>query len=393
MRGKYASWPHFFAAWLYRQKTRWQVKNLVKWDRSKPLTDGCTVILGMCSRLPSILSANLKCLEASRWPELKETLIVVDAPRRRLPARFEREILSRHPSLNIRFFYYDERQYAVTEKIRLPYLYAWLSWCIGLAECRTRRALIHDYDALVLGGVMGRRYRDFIESKALIQGIGWYFVNGLSADDRLACTFEAFIDVDWFKRFKPVRLLNQVGFLDGRTVDYDILLELQARRMAKNQRALWSMSEDDLVHPAQMIHQHTMFRKFPGKLLPCWSLPMIPFFNYLSGSRQALRQAGLKFETSPPWKIDLLGDGCIMNFTLLERKQVDWLLKQMVQVCVRLKISPFADLIGYGNALYAVANTKADDWWIGEFTDAQLEWIRAANMEARMPLLKAQKPA
>ena len=43
----------------------------------------------------------------------------------------------------------------------------------------------------------GDRYREFVESGVFVQGIRWYQNNGIRPEDRLATTFEAFIDVPW----------------------------------------------------------------------------------------------------------------------------------------------------------------------------------------------------
>ena len=165
MQGKYRNIAVHCAAWLFREFTRARLTRLVRWS---PLTDpeiGCTAVIGMCSRLPNALDANLRCLYAARWPELRSVVIAIDATR------------------------------------------------------------------------------------------------------------------------------AKIGIKDGRSLDYDTTLYVQDRWLTPEQRTCVPMSLEGLVHPSQMIHQYTMFRKYPGRPLPSFSMPMLPFFSCLAGNAHALGRA------------------------------------------------------------------------------------------------------
>lgn len=351
---KYRSWPRFAAAYAYRESVRHRLSELVEWEKEAPLSEGCTAVIGVCARLSGILRANLKCLETARWKDLKETVLVVDTPRRALPEDFEDEIKSLFPSLSPRFAYYSEKQWHLAERFKLPHVYTWLSWSIGISLCRTRHLLIHDYDALVFGDSLKKRYGAFKRSESLIQGVGWHVLNGIAAEDRLVCPFEAFVDVEWAKSFKPVSLFNKIGKLNGWRVDYDILLDAQAHRTAPHQRTILKMAVSELVHPAQMIHQYRMFKKFPARRQNCGSIPMLPFYCYLGGDKTALRKASLALQQSNMRNIDFLGDGCRINFSMLERRHVASLIRQMVQTYSSLGITPPDDIFEYGDTLLRI---------------------------------------
>jgi len=379
MKEKYKTWVHFLIAYLYRNFNRLRLANLVSWDDNSELKEGCTVILGMCSKLPYVLPANLKCLSLARWPDLKKIIIVVDAIKGSLPESFEKNIINQCPHLNIQFAYYDEKQQSLANRLTLPYVFSWLSWAIALNKCQTKVAFIHDYDALILDNALERRYKKFIESKVAIQGVSWYSTNGIIPDDKLASTFEAFIDVNWIKSFNPIKMINQVGLLCGRRVDFDTLLDIQANYTLVNKRTIVEMDFEELVHPTQMIHQYTVFRKFPGKPSGCSALTMIPFFYYFSGKKEYLKIAEKNIRDSKSKNLDLLSDGCIMNFSLLPASEVDKMLKNMVQVCLKLKIEPFKDLIDYGESLYLLSGASGKEMWSADFNAAQQEWIRLAK--------------
>jgi hypothetical protein len=234
--------------------------------------------------------------------------------------------------------------------------------------------LIHDYDALVFGGTLRRRYEEFVKSGAAIQGVSWYAVNGLVSNDRLATTFEAFAQVPWLRSLPPVSLFNKIGIKDGRSIDYDTTLYIQDRLLRPEQRTCMPMDLEELVHPSQMIHQYTMFRKFPGRPLPSFSMPMLPLFAALSGKPEAFDDAARSLRSAPRGAVDLAGDGTPMNLQQLGVPQVDWTLKQMIQAALMLELPPNRALMDYGTALYDHVGASPDQRQ-GDFTPRQREWM------------------
>lgn len=383
MQGKYRNVVAFAAAWLLRERLRRRIANLVAWT---PLTDpepGCTAIIGMCSRLPFALDANLRCLYAARWPALKRVVITVDATADAFRGIDLPQLRSQYPDLAIDVLYYSARQSEMAERLKLPYVYSWMSWCIALAQVRTRDVLIQDYDALVFGSTLARRHAEFQASGARMQGVSWYHVNGLTVEDRLATTFEAFADAAWLRSQPPIALFNKIGFKNGRSVDYDTTLHMQDKLLAPEQRACVPMDLEELVHPSQMIHQYTMFRRQPGEVLPPNSMPMLPFFAYLAGRKDALDRAAHSLRAAPKDAVDLAGDGTRMNLARLNCAQVDWLLKQMVQALVALRVAPDTSLYAYGRALYRHVRAPVEAYWKGDFTAPQRDWIDDAAARTR----------
>lgn len=378
MDGKHRNWIVHTLATIERERLRSKIANLVEWQ---PLTNpeiGCTAIVGVCSKLPDILIANMRCLWSRRWSELRRVLLVVDAEQGSFPAQIEAQVKAAYPKLNAEFLYYSARQSASAEALKLPFVYSWLSWCIALKHTTTSHVLFHDYDALILSMTLAERYKRFTASQAKVQGIGWYKGNGIEADDGLATTFEAFMDAVWLRSSRPTALFNKLRIIGGRSIDYDTTLDLQHRFLTPEQRAIIPMGPDDLVHPSQMIHQYTMFRRSPAAALPCFAVPMIPFFSYLSGNTGAVDSASRALQFGRREDMDLLSDGTQINLSMLNAAQVDWALKQIVQSCLALSLAPDQKIYRYGEALYRIIRTSANDIWRGDFTDDQRMWISAS---------------
>src|ERR1700723_2673373 len=137
MRGKHQNLIVHTAASVTREMLRLKLARLVQWDPIINPEPGCTAIIGVCSKLPNVLMANLRCLEASRWPGLKRVLAVFDCTQSTETSRLESEAISAFPALNLQFFHYSGAQCAAAERYMLGYLYAWLSWCIAIKHIKT----------------------------------------------------------------------------------------------------------------------------------------------------------------------------------------------------------------------------------------------------------------
>ncbi|RKZ40521.1 MAG: hypothetical protein DRR16_32345 [Candidatus Parabeggiatoa sp. nov. 3] len=378
---KYKTYLSFLIAKVQKNFKRHQISKLFSWQPLPELETGCTAIIAMCSRMPDVLGANLYCLNKNKWDGLKEVLITVDAEKGVLPSGFEDEIIKKFPQLKVTFLYYNRQQAEFTAKVNDPYIYSWLSWGTCMNHVSTKIVLIQDYDALVLSGkALEKRYHAFLESGAKIQGITWCKIGGFEAKDHLATTFEAFMDVNWIRTFPPVMGYNRVGLLKERKVDYDTYLDIQANHTPENQRTIIPMSEDELVHPSQMITQYMRFRNSPGKVLPCFAVTMIPFFYFISGQENAIINATQALQLGKLEYVDLLSDAVIFNFSQLDTKAVDFMLKLMVQALIGQGMKPFKELIDYGMALYKVCKTPPEQIWVGDFTTAQREWIKNASL-------------
>jgi hypothetical protein len=379
MQGKHNKLSTYALALAYREWLRWQLRGIVNWSPLESAEPGCTAVVGVCSRLPGVLDANLKCLNTSRWPGLRGVIAVVDGTESALPEGLASRVAKSYPDLNIRFLYYSRERAELAERLRLPYVFSWLSWCIGIRAVTTEHLLLHDYDALVLGGTLRDRHVIFAQSGSKAQGIAWYQVNGVEPQDQLVTTFEAFFDTAWLRSLRPLDLFNKLRIKDGRSIDFDTTLDAQDRYLSRDQRSTVPMNLDELVHPSQMIHQYTMFRRQPNAPLPCFSIPMIPFFSYLSGNHEVLERAIQAISGGRQSGLDLVGDGTIFNLSRLDTVTVDWVLKQMVQGLVALGMDSDSRIYDYGTALYRLVRAADTDIWKGDFTASQRAWISSCE--------------
>jgi hypothetical protein len=354
MLGKYKNPVYFHAAKCFRWIRTARLRGIVPAPAANTeLLAGCTVIMAMPHRLPTVLFATLEFLNQCAWNELKRTIVCVDCPDSLEMRMIEEDSQKRFPSLKIEFVFYSNDQFKLANRLSLPYIFSWLSWSIAISKVQTKTLFIQDYDALNLKPCLEARYKAFLQDGSKFQGISWYEANGISKRDRLATTFQAFIETEWVRSFDPLLGFNRVGKIEDRTVDFDTFLFAQYHFSSTEDRVVVSVLSTELMHPSQMVHQYTMFRRFPRRAQPCFSIIHIPFFEYWGGNTQAFQNAAQRLRRGTRRASRLL----------LDAAQINWALEQMITVFRSKGLFLPDDLFEYGDCLYdLVEEAKASRW-------------------------------
>ncbi len=277
MRGKYTNYLKYLAAKVRRTYLRMMIHSMINWHPMEHPDEGYTAIIGVASRLKEILKPNLHLLLRQDRAHLKEVILVFDTCRDQQLIELVADLRSARPDIVVRDFYYTKEQSRLADRLSLPYVYSWASWCIGLRECRTRYALLHDYDAFLLNPqICEDRYLAITQRQHEYVGIRFYSANGIETSDKLVTTFEMIFDADFVRKtFCPIDLFNQISILNGKSVDFDTTLYAQTRAGASS---ILPIPEQDMVHPSQVIHQFTQFSTMPNYIPPAGNnLLMIPY--------------------------------------------------------------------------------------------------------------------
>ncbi|MGD9789361.1 MAG: hypothetical protein AB7Q00_06215 [Phycisphaerales bacterium] len=272
---------------LSRTALRMYIRGLSSWTPLENPVDGYTVIIGCAHRLASMLWANLEFLCRLDLTGCDKILCVVDCTLAERPAGFEeraREIAGERP---LEFVYYSQAQVDRARRVDWGWVYSWLSWTLGISRTRTRYAMLHDFDALLLRPGLLRERADAIKARGVeYLGIDWYSGLGVIESDRLVRTFEMMFDAAFVReRFKAIDLFNRMGRRGERRVEFDTFLHAETRA---GTRDVLPMEESELVHPSQMICQYVDHRA--GRFVPGNNnLFMIPYYNFIGGSPEELR--------------------------------------------------------------------------------------------------------
>ncbi|HEY8750458.1 MAG TPA: hypothetical protein VIM11_20910 [Tepidisphaeraceae bacterium] len=331
MQGKYRLWPRYVLAKAHRTLIHRRIKNLVKWQPLESPQAGYSIIIGCNTPLAEMLGANLKMLERQRLDHLEQILIVLDQPKDQIPIAIEQQLREAFPKLPLQFIYYTATQSNTARVVSQPWVYAWLSWCLGMAAARTRHCFLHDFDAMLINPeIIESRYAQIRDCQAEYCGVKYYLGNGLHPSDALAVTFELMFDLAFVRsRFHPIELANTVNMYKGRGVDFDTMLYAQS----KDGRAVMSaVTDDDMVHPQQVICQFTSLTQ--RNILPpgnC-NLLIVPYFLFLADKPEFLRSTRTELSRiatgDSPFGTGIPFFGRRLDLSQFTATHIDWIANQ-----------------------------------------------------------------
>lgn len=334
MNGKYRSWLKYAAARGKWGMVRAVMGGMSSWEEIKAPELGYEMVIGCPGGLISILGANLEAVSRQDLTSCRRIICVVDWPLEELEAKWgkvEPNLKDRFSQLPLEFVYYTRLQAWVMRKLGYPAGYCWFSWQLGLGRVKTKYALLHDFDAFVLErGLLERRYREAVLSGVRWLGQRWYEGNGVERSDKLATTFEMFVDVEHVRRrYRPVDLFNKIDLFKGRSVEFDITLWCQAQewmeRNAEGVAAAVDMLEEEYVHPSQVVHQYTELTHKPGYVPPGKNrLPFVAYLLDLAGDEAILERAAEEVRDKGGFTLG----GKWVDLGRTDAEHIEWLFKQ-----------------------------------------------------------------
>ncbi|MFA9479113.1 hypothetical protein ACERK3_12545 [Phycisphaerales bacterium AB-hyl4] len=306
MHEKYDDNLRFYLARLRRGALRAAMTPICNWQPLHSPAPGYTVVIGCPVGLTRVLFANLALLQQQRREHLHEVIIAFDVIRSRADHRLLDALRKRFDNLPLRFLFYDRRQARVLDAIGWAWCYCWLNWALPLAHTRTRYAIIHDLDALLLDrSMLEQRYHAIRERGDHYVGVNYYHGNGIVEDDRLAVTFEMACDVRELRlNHHPIDLFNRITRHQGRRIEFDTFLYPQ--RNAR--RSLLPLMPGSMVHPTQLVCQYVELHRRARYVPPARNnLPMLAYMYYLAGDELGLERQRQAWADAQGPIVDLLG--------------------------------------------------------------------------------------
>ena len=267
---------------------RMLIAPLCRWSPLLEFHDGYTVLIGCVYRLQAMIPANLRTLARQQAPNCREILLSIDCEPHEVDAGFEQRVREAAHPLKVRCLYYTPWQRRITRLLDWGWIYAWLNWSMGIANAKTRYAMLHDFDALLLDPhVLEQRYAAIRKEGVEYLGMDYYSGLGVLAEDRLVKTFELMFDAAFVRsHFRPIELFNAMDRRPGRLVEYDTFLNAQTKA---GRTAVLPIDATEMVHPSQMICQFVDFTAGRNRVPQASNnLLMIPFYEHLGGDSSSM---------------------------------------------------------------------------------------------------------
>lgn len=345
--------PHTLSQYVRKSVARGamgaMIAPLARWSPMESPEPGYTLLIGCNRKLGPMLLANLRLLARQKRENLKEVILAIDGTREELGAQIESRASEVAPGLPIRFVHYTPAQIRVTRMIDWGWVYAWLSWCVGISRCRTRYAMLHDFDALLLNpDVLEHRYREIQSRKVEYLGIGYHAGGGVSPEDKLVRTFELMFDAQFVRsRFRPIQLFNTMRTVKGRKVEFDTFLN--AQHLAGTTDVI-PLPEEEMVHPSQMICQFVDFTVGRGRVPPSNNLLMIPYYEHIGGDSTLMLDVTRQLRSGNPL-VSMWGRQLDVRGLVVPHRA--WIRKQALRMESSLHASPDSATLAYLDAIDA----------------------------------------
>jgi hypothetical protein len=196
---------------------------LLRW---RPLTTpapGFTIILGVPWDLRHLLPVNLQFVARTNVDELRELQVIFDrTPRSGAEALIWR-CRSEYPQLPLTFRFHDRLTGWIVNRVHASKFYNSMNTVLGLRECTTRYAVLHDFDLYPLVPTHFTDILDGLRRRHLrFCALERTHFDGLTDDDNILGTWALGIDAQWLRAtWRPVDCFHRVTIVNGRAIDLD----------------------------------------------------------------------------------------------------------------------------------------------------------------------------
>jgi hypothetical protein len=290
-----------------REAVKLVLGRLLRWSPLPAPTEGFSVILGVPWDLRHLLNVNLRFLAQTDLERLRDVHVVFDRLSR--PEMKEIEAAARRdfPALPLTFHSYSGLAGRLVERVHVSTFYNSMNTTLALKHCRTRYAILHDFDLYPL------RRDHFTSIVDAMRHAGWRFgghelthFDGLTDEDKQIGTWTLGIDVAWLRsKYRPIDCFHRVTRHRGQRFNLDPFAWLQFQTPL---RGITGQSDDPkFCHVMNLCSTYLRFLK-RAPLKVAWRLHYLWYLEELSGRGGRLEEVvhAMRAATSPVLELDRL---------------------------------------------------------------------------------------
>ena len=267
---------------VLRGMARRVVGAMVPWPRLERAEEGYSIILGVPWALRHLLEVNLRFVAQTDTTGLATVFVVFDRTERPGAEGIIEAARAAHPSLPLEFCFYPKSAGRLIERIDVSTFYNSMNNVTALSRCRTRWAVLHDFDLYPLvpnyfRDVVGKMQREGLR----FCGLELTNFDGLSDEDLILGTWCLGMDAQWLRNeHRPHEVFHRIGQVGGRTVNLDPYSWLQSR---EPRRALvGTIDHTAACHVRNLCSTHLRFTTGrPAKVV--WRLHYLWYLEWLAG--------------------------------------------------------------------------------------------------------------
>ncbi|MCC5822097.1 MAG: hypothetical protein LAT64_13330 [Phycisphaerales bacterium] len=290
------------------------IGRLTPWEPLERCEDGYSIILGVPWILRHILDVNLRAIARCDLGRLTDIHIVFDRGEKPGMADFASMVAAEWPGLPLRFSWYAQPVGRLCEAVNVSTFYNGLNILTALSQCRTRAAVLHDFDLYPLH----EDYFDALAGMVLDRGMRFAGIertryDGLRDEDDIYGTWGLAMDAAWLRNERrPVDILHRQSRLpDGRLIRLDPFswLQLSEPRRA----AVDGLTPDDVCHVKNLCS--TYLRLNGGKKVGvAWRLHYLAYLEDVSlGSTDRMEELTASMDSAHDRSLTI--NGQVIDFS------------------------------------------------------------------------------
>ncbi len=220
-----------FKRQLARRIIRGILRPMLRWQPLDAPVYGYSIILGVPWGLRHLLPVNLRFVARTDLTDLVKLYIVFDRTQRPGAEDLIRDVHQSFAQLPIEFLFHPPVAGKIVERINVSTYYNSMNCVTALSQCRTKYALLHDFDLYPLEPGYFREVVQAMQQRGLrFCGLEYTLFDGLTEEDRLIGTWCLGMDVEWLRaNHRPIDCFQRIARLDGRLIQLDPFSYLQTK--------------------------------------------------------------------------------------------------------------------------------------------------------------------
>lgn len=260
---------------------------LLHWRPLETVHDGFSIILGVPWALRHLLPVNLRFVNQTDIHNLHRIHIIFDRITQKGAQEFILAISKEFKTLPITYSFHPPIAGHLIQFIDQSKFYASMNWTMGLAQCETRYAILHDFDLYPLSPhYFESMFRALRDKELRFTGLEFTHFDGLEDSHQLIGTWALGIDAQWLRaQFKPIDCFHTVERINGQRFDLDAFTFIEsitpARALTEN------ITNKDMAHVRNLCSTYLRFSK--GELFDVvWRLHLMWYLESLCESHEKL---------------------------------------------------------------------------------------------------------
>lgn len=262
---------------------------LLGWQPLTSYASGFSIILGVPWALKHLLPVNLHFLEKTDLNQLNRIHIVFDRVEQQDSEEFLKKIRVNYPKLPLTFRFHPTIAGRIVERINQSKFYASMNWTIGLGQCETRYAILHDFDLYPLApNYFSSMFEAMLDRNLRFTGLEFTHFDNLEDSHKLIGTWALGIDVAWLRgHFRPIDCFHTVADINGQRFDLDAFTYIESNTQERD--LVGTVTEKDMAHVRNLCSTYLRFSK--GESFDVvWRLHLMWYLESLCGTPDRLPQ-------------------------------------------------------------------------------------------------------